>query len=554
MTELRVIQQPCDSPARAAVPRNSTAPDRVDLVLVVPPSWELSFQSIGIPALAAWCRRLGYEVDKLDLNLDFHRYVCGGAISLEFARSEYERVLAMPLYRDRYEVRRDDTMIRIDLPFGYCHLVCNNYSRLGAFLSDPRVNVPLAYYLERNIAPRLADAAPGKTRVVGITVEGENQAIGALTLARLIKARNERALIVLGGPWVTGLQRVLQHEGDLLKDIDFLIPNKGEIPLQLLLEAVAEADGVPAAPIGGVLTRRGSSYGDPAPFESHLKAADLPAPDIFPLSSYMRTNVLPYESERGCYWGHCKFCHHIQHYTHAYNSKPIDKVIAELKAYRQQFPFDVVAFVDAAIPPRRIREVAEAFIRENIGLRWAGFSRIEKQFTPELFQLAASSGLDVISFGVETASQRLAEYIGKPMNPEVARRVLEDCSNAGIYTTAGIMNGLPSETMEELQELWDFLDTIRPFTYLHPHLFRFEKGTDFYDHPERYGIEIVPNHPESRLSVYAEFIDRSGGNSRQYIIEHNANKEWWTKNMGRTLNWKMHSDQFCKGVQVIVDT
>jgi len=530
-------------------------PSRAELYLVVPPVWELSFQGLGVPALAAWMKRQGHEVvGKADLNIAFHHYLTGAAkLEPEFYREQWAQLQENPVYRERYVPRMDSYYTRIDLPFGHAQLVSNNYSRIPSFLDDRRFNVALRYFEESKVVDGIADTSPNRKRLVGLSLESENQLLALVTLSRLLKQRNPELLIVVGGPWLTAMLPVLRWERLLMQDIDFLIPNKGEIPLDGLLRAIAQTDGMPQSSPGVLVKRRDGSFADAPCCDNRVRGGDLPRPELFPLAWYARPSVVPYESERGCYWGKCKFCHHILHYTHTFDSKPIEKVMADLRAYRQEEDFEVVAFVDAAIPPRRIREIAEAFLAEGWNKRWAGFSKVERHFTREIFEVAARSGLDVLSFGVETGSPRLAKYIGKPIDLEMAYRVLRDCADAGIYTTAGIMNGLPSETFEDLHQMWSFLDRIKSFTYLHPHLFKFELGSEFFENAASYDLEIVETPVESRLSPYRDFVDRSGGNTRDRIRDDNVNQLWWRRNMNRTLDWKSRGEKFCKGVQFIAD-
>jgi radical SAM superfamily enzyme YgiQ (UPF0313 family) len=398
-------------------------------------------------------------------------------------------------------------------------MVCNNYGRLSQFLQDERVNAYISYYRDCGIVESVVSSFAGELKVVGISLEGENQVVSTLTLAQMLKQRDPEVVIVLGGPWITQMRKVLRKEVKLLKDIDFLVPNKGEIPFVNLLEMLAEHQGRPRQiELEGVMSRGDNGYGDYTPVNVRLKAEDLPRPKVFALSAYMRPNVLPYESIRGCYWGKCKFCHHIPHYTRGYDAKSIDKIIWELHAYKRELNFDVMAFVDAAIPPKRLEAMARAFIKKKLDIRWACFCRIEKQFTPEIFKIAAQSD-----------------------------RVLKDCSKAGIYTTAGILNGMPSETEEDLQELMDFLDDIKSFTYLYPHLLKLERESEFYEKPGKFNIEIVPNPPDSRLSVYSDFIDHNSGiTTRQCLKENNINKKWWWEHMGQYLDWKSKGARFCQ--------
>ena len=526
----------------------------VHLYLIVPPVWELSFQSVGIPALSAYCRKHGISVVAVDLNIDFNRWVCGGSrLDLKVLREAYEVIRNHREYRESYELRTDDHKVRIDLPFGFGQIVCNNYSRIADFVGDRHLNPFVDYFRDHALVRQIASAPPERLPLVGLGWDGENQVSASLTLARELKRRNANILTVVGGPWATAMIGALSSEGKLLADIDFIIPKKAELPLLHLVEAIEAADGRPQTDIPGVARRTGDRFSPVKPVTERLPAAELPRPDLFPLNQYRRHNVLPYESERGCYWGQCKFCHHILTYTHNHQSKPIEKVIAEIQRYRQEQDFEVVAFVDAAMPPKRVNEIANAFIDHAMNLRWAGFCRAEKTFTPDIFARAQQSGLDVLSFGVETASRRLLKFIGKPQDSDAMRRVLRDCHDAGIYTTAGIMNGLPSETMEDLDELMSFLDTIKDFTYLHPHMFKFERGSDFFENAKEYNLEVVANPPESRLSIYHDFVDHNGGNTREHISLQNVNQNWWRTHMARTLDWKNNTKGFCKAVNFIVD-
>ncbi|MDP5279852.1 radical SAM protein [Sphingomonas sp. DG1-23] len=545
----------------ATVSADYSAPDatqpqpRTSVFFAVAPVWDLSFQSIGIPALIAWCREAGYVTESCDLNIAFNRQFGGNELDADRIQAAYEAITSDPVFRDSYLLRSATEKVRLPLPFGFAEIVCNNYSRLPDFLEDERFNPFIAFARANSFIDRIAAAPADRPLLVGMGWDGENQVIATLTIAREIKRRRPDALVMIGGPWATAMSDVLRLEAVLLRDIDFILPKKAEAPLTELLQVLdREGGGRPKGLIPGVMINEGGAFSPYFPNSTPVKAENLPRPALFPLTDYRRENVLPYESERGCYWGKCKFCHHILTYTHGHNSKPIAKVIDDLKAYAEEFDYEVAAFVDAAMPPKRVREIAETFLAEDMNLRWAGFCRAERSFTPEIFEVARRSGLDVLSFGVEHASKKVLDFIGKPQNPAEMRRVLQDCAEAGIYTTAGVMNGLPSETYEDLDELLDFLDTIKDFVYLHPHMFKFERGSEFFRNAERYGLKVLENHPESRLAIYHDFEDANGGETRQFIKETNLNQNWWRENMRRTLDWKSKKTKgFCKAVEFIVD-
>jgi len=522
---------------------------KIDVALVVPPVWELSFQSLGIPRLSAWLHARGFNIAAYDLNVAFHKYICDGDICKNKIQKEYLVYREKYRIKQRYEIKKDEKDIRIDLPFGFSYVVCSNYSKIARFLNDHEVNIFRKFYLQSEIISTLCSRKKNQRLVIGISILSENQFLASLTLAQLLKKEHREVYVIIGGPWVTALYDQLINENVLLENIDFIIPFRGEIPLMNLLKILQSMEFIPEN-IPGVMQRKNDAFSNYTPIDAYIPAEMLPAPILFPLNDYLRPNVLPYESSIGCYWGKCNFCHHIPLYTHRYSNKSIQKVIRELKEYQRLHNFTTVAFNDASIPANRMRKLAQAFLDESFDFNWACFANIQSQFSPDIFSLAALSGLNVVSFGIETVNPRLSRFIGKPIDKMVAYSVLSWCSQAGINTTAGILNGFPSETENDLEELFEFCQRIKDFTYLHPHQFRLEKGTPFYSCPQKYGIILTEKDPESRLSVFEEFIDVNTEKHRDSDELSARNRRWWNIHCNRVLDWKSPAEQFCRPVEL----
>lgn len=511
-----------------------------DIVLIMPPVWDYSFQSLGIPCLQAWLMNKGYKASKIDLNIEFARtFSKSKKIDTQVLEIEYKKIINDPSFVKNYMPNKDEEYIRIDLPFGYSYVVNCNYSKISKLCEDQVYNVYISFLKENNIIERIAGVLSKRSKLIGMTIEGENQVISALTIANLFKKFDHNIKIVIGGPWVTQHNKDLMREKKILSEIDYFIPGKGEIPLTNLIEALKETQNSIKS-LDGIISKVDDSFSGEGLKKHYIKPIELPPPELFPIDNYIRNTVLPYESARGCYWGRCKFCHHVQHYKRGYQVKPINKVINELLTYKSKYNFKIVSFTDAAIPPRRVKDIANAFIEKKLNLKWAMFCKVSEKFNKELFALAYNSGLDTLSIGIETVSSRLSEYIGKPIDREIALKTLKASHQAGIHTSAGIINGFPGETFDDLKELELFLEEIGDFIYTYPKLLRLEKGSEFYKSPEKYNIKILERDNENRLSVYYQFIDLNNNNEiRKFIMENNINRKWFVKYSRKMeLDWK----------------
>jgi radical SAM superfamily enzyme YgiQ (UPF0313 family) len=85
----------------------------------------------------------------------------------------------------------------------------------------------------------------------------------------------------------------------------------------------------------------------------------------------------------------------------------------------------------------------------------------------EILNLLKEIGTEEIVLPIESGSEKTLKYImRKPLNREIIRRVVQNCKNLGLYTSANILVGLPGETKADIEDSLAFLKTL-PVNWFH---------------------------------------------------------------------------------------
>jgi radical SAM superfamily enzyme YgiQ (UPF0313 family) len=124
----------------------------------------------------------------------------------------------------------------------------------------------------------------------------------------------------------------------------------------------------------------------------------------------------------------------------------------------EQTPRTGFHFVDEALPPKLLKEVAEEILRRGLAVSFWGNIRFEKAYTAELCDLLAEAGMVAVSGGLEVASDRLLKLIDKGVTIAQTVEACRHLRDAGIMVHTYLMYGFPTET---LQESVDALETVR---------------------------------------------------------------------------------------------
>ncbi len=160
----------------------------------------------------------------------------------------------------------------------------------------------------------------------------------------------------------------------------------------------------------------------------------------------------------GCYWHRCAFCDTSLDYIGNYRAPKATTVVDHMECIMEQTHRTGFHFVDEALPPKLLREVAEEILKRGLAVSFWGNIRFEKAYTAELCDLLAEAGMVAVSGGLEVASDRLLKLIDKGVTIQQTVEACRHLRDAGIMVHTYLMYGFPTET---LQETVDALETVR---------------------------------------------------------------------------------------------
>jgi len=277
--------------------------------------------------------------------------------------------------------------------------------------------------------------------VVGITAMGP-QIARAYDLAAAFRARGRK--VVLGGTWVT-----LTAE-ESLRHADAVVAGEAEAVWSQVLADLAAGRS------------RGIYRAD-----GWVSLAGLPAIDYLTLPllkrEAFRSSVLyrmyfhwPVLFSRGCPHP-CAYCAVQTYYDRSFRTRPVDDVLADLRAIRAHGGSRILFLDDNPIAhPEKAKELFRAMI--PLKVKWASQSTINIARDPELLDLAARSGCVSLSIGLESINQESLAGVRKDFNQ--AGRFVEDLRalrGRGIQVIALIMVGLDGDTPETFGRTLRFL-------------------------------------------------------------------------------------------------
>lgn len=529
------------------------------VLLLFPPNWTPSMPHLALPSLTAYLRQHGVTVIQRDLNAEvFDKILTRQALTESLARLrerlaearrmgndplrrlspatvtwalEYgpevartvetaKAVIRSPVYYDGpRSLPAFETIVSAlqiaSLPYypsalhlqGYDSAYRPDSSRsLLKAVRDRRHNMFIDLF-EHLVVPDLRRERPD---IVGISIPSVNQVVAGLTLAALVKQSQPTAHVTIGGPMVSLWREQLPHLPHLFDLFDSAVVFDGEEPLLRLCQALAEGGDLAGVP--NLIYRQG----DRVMVTDRLPPArlnDLPTPDFdgLPLDCYLAPDlVLPLATTRGCYFGRCAFCN-VGYGANLFSQLRAETLEQQMLTLLAGYGCRRIFFVDEALTPRLMRDLAPRLAARGAPILWGGCARFEKAFTRDLLEMMSQGGCCMLLFGLETASQPIMDRMVKGTRLEVIRRILPESAAAGIWNHTFFFFGFPGETLEDAQATVDFLYEMRNFIHSASlGTFLLERYAPAHTSPQAFGIKRIIERPEADLAFYFDYEVESG--------------------------------------------
>lgn len=255
------------------------------------------------------------------------------------------------------------------------------------------------------------------------------------------------------------------------------------------------------------------------PFDKYLSLTEMTNP-MHRLWSQGRWNKMV--MAHGCYWHRCAFCDTSLDYIGNYRAPKAATVVDHMERIMEQTHRTGFHFVDEALPPKLLREVAEEILRRGLAVSFWGNIRFEKAYTAELCDLLAEAGMVAVSGGLEVASDRLLKLMDKGVTIQQTAEACRHLRDAGIMVHTYLMYGFPTET---LQETVDALETVRRMfdegivqsAFWHRYAMTCHSPSGM--HPEAFGARRVTMDPNPFCNNEVDWEPIDGGQQFDYDID-----------------------------------
>lgn len=273
-----------------------------------------------------------------------------------------------------------------------------------------------------------------------------------LALASFIKKCNNKIFTAVFGTHVTVLDKQCM---EAFPEIDCIIRNEPEMTSKELLNALQGKIDIKEV-LG--LTFRNSAgeiiANPPRPFVEDLDSLPLPAWHLVKFDCYRLPlkgkRYLMISPLRGCPFN-CSFCTCHSYYGKRLRKRSVESVLKEIEYDCKRFGIEDFFFwaETFVVDKEYVRDLCSAIIEREINISWTSNSRVDTVDGP-LLKLMAKAGCWMISYGIESGSQKVLDEADKGTRVEQAYEAVRYAREAGIKTVGHFILGLPGETEASL--------------------------------------------------------------------------------------------------------
>jgi len=292
-------------------------------------------------------------------------------------------------------------------------------------------------------------------------------------MAKEIKKRYPHIKILVGGPQCHAFPPGPDSP------YDYVVSGEGE---QLILEALTEIEN-------GIFD--GEQRVLKQAMGERLDLDAMPWPDYshFDLSEYSMPNGINAEFSRGC-TAKCVFCSETHFWK--YRGRAALDTVNEIVRLHNNYGIDFVWFLDSLVNGnlKELRAFSKGIIASGIKIRWTGYSRCDERMDLEFLQDLADSGCYMLSYGIESGSNKVLEDMDKKVTVSECEQNLRDGDVVGIEAHSNWILGFPTE---EYQDFYDSMQLVaRNNLYLNivaaGHGFTEPPDTILSQNSEHYGL------------------------------------------------------------------
>ncbi|KAL7570350.1 hypothetical protein ACA910_017191 [Epithemia clementina (nom. ined.)] len=314
--------------------------------------------------------------------------------------------------------------------------------------------------------------------VVGVSLLHAGQVMPAATISVLVQKLFPDALVVWGGPHVSGLGSALEkdiHQRSYAADV--FVTGHAEQTFTEILDAVSSPDGMAQLKSNVSIVKGKQGCSPVSPVFDNLEWYDKPL-------------TLPAQSGLGCAYGRCKFCTYpgIEPIP---QKLPLDIAVGSVVRSALLVGAASIAIKDSLATPLRLRQIADCIAGQ---VQWSACTKLNTKIDAQFLQYLRDRGLATIEVGLESLLPETQKRIDKIQSQAIYEKFVQDVASVkGLYLVVNYMTGFPWEDpeastrkMREAREL--MLDYLGDSGHLEHNSFELERLSPMMSDPPSFDI------------------------------------------------------------------
>lgn len=285
--------------------------------------------------------------------------------------------------------------------------------------------------------------------VVGITCNSHERFF-AFDVAKWVKEAGD-IKVVMGGPHVTF---TAEETLDKVPFVDFIVRHEGELTMKELCNTLETGSLVSNV--------KGLSYRDkegrvhtnpPRPFIVDLDTLPLPARHLLRIEDYKfflpvpeMPQVTSLITSRGCPFN-CKYCSATIMAGNKIRMRSPKNSVGEIEQILREYPSLSGLFIyddHFAVNKSRVISICDEIKSRGLHFRWGCYSRVDA-IDREVARALKSAGCEMISFGVESGSDKVLKLMNKKVSPEQTIEAIKIVKAEGMMARSSFLYRYPGE-------------------------------------------------------------------------------------------------------------
>lgn len=336
---------------------------------------------------------------------------------------------------------------------------------------------------------------PDEKQLIGISVAFFTQFGAAISLAKHIKKINPTAFVVIGGPVIRHACDKFSRITQLFDIVDCFVETEGEDILLELANRIDKDEDWHSIP-GIIFRDQNNKILKNPPIQFDISKNGLPDYSYVANHKYLLPDALYLRTSIGCYWNKCKFCTQA---LNKYKHRSVETIVEDMIKLRDAYSCNFICLSDESVPFTKITKIADLIMKKKFNILWTTYSRFETKFPLDLCKKILRSGCEMLSFGLESANQRVNDLMNKGVSIATVIENLNVFRKLRFGCAIGAMIGFPGETEPEMRHTADFLNS-----YINENkgvagyisIFSLNERSYVYKNPQEFGISSIENADE----------------------------------------------------------